>query len=574
MGALNRRQFLTSAVVGGAAVAATSMIGCAPAKPDEPSELSTTSSPNNDASILDKPWSFEIAPEPIADDTITQTIEADVIVVGAGTSGLCTAISAAEEGAHVALFAMGAGPIGRGGSNFAFHSSYRESLGLAPVDPYPYLQRHILGCAYDIDQAKWYKWCRNSEETMNWMIDIMAETGEYALNLEQVTHDACDDPAANEYQPIATHGWTGGSKPDLGVGDGQPVVVERLAQKAAELGVELHWNLRARQLVRGGTPNGTEGRVTAVIAEGDDGSLVKFEGSKAVVLATGDFSRNRDMVAKYAPQAYNWITNFDAGDDFDPEDGKVYGGLYEGDGQQMGLWIGAAWQKSYPNAAMAGTRFPGADDIGILLNSEGKRFMAETLAGTWATNAYQHLTGTTMYQIWDSAYAETGAPWPKRKTGYGAPLSTPEEMIGGWNEKVEKGEYVKADTLEEVIEQLGLPAETLAEVQRYNDFAHTGVDEDFYKWKGFLRPIEQGPFYGCAAEPLPTFLCLMGGLRTDANMRVCDSSDAPIPGLYNVGTMVGDAYASTYSLRLPGQNLGMNCICFGYLTGKFIMENE
>ena len=66
----------------------------------------------------------------------------------------------------------------------------------------------------------------------------------------------------------------------------------------------------------------------------------------------------------------------------------------------------------------------------------------------------------------------------------------------------------------------------------------------------------------------------MGGLRTDLNMRVCDAEDKPIPGLYNVGTMVGDAYGVTYSLRLPGQNLGMNCVCFGYLTGKYIVENE
>lgn len=560
---INRRQFLIEGTLGGAGIVAASLLSTIPSQKAQAVEA-----------VEAQPASFEIAPDPIADDQITNVVEADVIVVGAGTSGLCTAISAAEQGLKVALFAMGSGPVGRGGSNFAFHSTYRESLGMEPVEAYPFLQRHILGCAYDINQALWYKWYQNSEESINWLIDIMSESDEYSCHLEQIGHDACDDIMANEYCPIATHAWTSSANPDLGVGDGQPIVVEHLAKKAEELGVAISWNLRARQLVRGGAANGTSGRVDGVIAEAADGTYTKFVGTKAVVLATGDFSRNKEMVAKYAPQAYSWISNFDVAEDFDPEAGKVYGGLYEGDGQQMGLWVGAAWQKAYPNAAMAGTRFAGADDIGILLDSTGKRFMPETLAGTWATNAYQHLNGSTMYQIWDTAYAENAAPWPKRKTGYGDPFSTAEEMIETWDKKVEEGAYVKADTLEEVIAALGLPEETIDEIANYNTYAENGVDEEFFKYPGFLRTIKDGPFYGCAAAPTPTFLCLMGGLRTNTNLQVCEEDDTPIPGLYNVGTMVGDAYAATYSLRLPGQNLGMNCVCFGYLTGKYIAENE
>lgn len=517
-------------------------------------------------------WNFEIVPDPIADDQISEVKEADVIVVGAGTSGLCTAVSAAEEGLSVILFAMGAGPIGRGGSNFAFHSKYRESLGLEPIKPYPYLYQHMLGCTFDIDEDKWFKWYRNSETTMNWMIDIMAETGEYDINLEQVLHDNIDEEGAPEYTPLGTHGWF---LPDMpAVGDGQPLVTRRLAEKAAELGVQLDFGTRGLQLIRGGMPNGQEGRVEAIIARGPEGNLIKYVGTKAIVLATGDFSRDRDMVAKYAPQAYDWITNFDAGEDFDPEAGKVYGGLYEGDGQKMGLWIGAAWQKAFPNAAMAGTRFGGADDIGFIVNADGKRFMNESLCGTYATTQYKHVHGGMMYQIWDSAYAQTGAPWPKRKTGYLTPLMEPEEVTAGWDAKVEEGAYVKADTLEELVETLGLPESTLDEIERYNGYCEAGVDGDFFKRPEFLRSITVPPFYGVAAEPKVTFLCLMGGLRTDIDMRVCDADDQPIPGLYNVGTMVGDCYGNVYSLKLGGHNLGMNCICFGYLTGKFIAENE
>lgn len=571
---MSRKSFIkASAVAGGSAAMGAAFGGAISAHAEEASGEGGSTGALTADSVRGQKWAFEIPPQAIEESEISTTKEADVVVVGAGTSGLCAAISAAEEGLSVILFAMGAAPVGRGGSNFAFHSKYRESLGLEPINPSPYLYHHMLGCTFDIDEDKWFKWYQNSETTMNWLIDIMAETGEYDLNLEQYTHDYIDDELSPEYTPLGTHGWFLPDSP--AVGDGQPLVTRRLGEKAAELGVTLDYNTRAVQLVRGGVCNGTEGRVDAVVAIDPDGNYVKYVGSKAIVLATGDFSRDRDMVAKYAPQAYDWITNFDAGDDFDPEAGKIYGGLYTGDGQKMGLWVGAAWQKAYPNAAMAGTRFAGADDIGFLVNSKGKRFMNESLCGTYATNQYKHVFGKTVYEIWDTAYATAGDPWPKRKTGYLTPLMTPEEVIEDWETKVADGTYYKADTLEELIEQMGLPAETLEEIEKYNGYAQAGEDLEFFKRPEFLHTISEPPFYGAVADPSkPTFLCLMGGLRTDLDMRVCDADDNPIPGLYNVGTMVGDCYGNVYSLKLGGHNLGMNCICFGYLTGKFIAENE
>ena len=67
---------------------------------------------------------------------------------------------------------------------------------------------------------------------------------------------------------------------------------------------------------------------------------------------------------------------------------------------------------------------------------------------------------------------------------------------------------------------------------------------------------------------------MLGGLSTDPQMRVCDKEDNPIPGLYNVGTMVGDMFATNYTFMVEGANYGANCITFGYLTGKHIAENE
>ncbi len=578
---LSRRKFLQGALATGAvAASAGALAACSPSSSNSGSATSTSAgasgSPANEgltAESVKQKWAFEIAPEPISEDQITDTKEAEIIIVGAGTSGLCTAVAAAEAGADVIVFAMGSGPMARGGSNFAFHSKYRESLGLEPVKPDTFIQEHMGQNGFNIDQDKWYKWYQHSEETMNWLIDIMDEAGGYELWLEQVVHGAqLDDPTRMDWDPLATHGWIDDEMRRCG--DGQPFVVKELANRAESLGVEIYYNTTAQQLVRGGVPNGTEGRVDAVIATDPDGNYVKFVGTKAIVLATGDFSVDRDMMTRYCPQAAEFITNYDV-ENFNPEDGKVYGGLYTGMGQKMGLWVGAAWQKTFPNAAMASCSSPGADSMGCLLDYKGKRFYNESLTG--GSNFLQlafHSHKNKVFQIWDSAYGETGQPWPGTKTGYGMPFLTAEEKIAEWDDMVDGKNYVKADTIEEVIELLGLPEETIDEINKYNGFCATGVDTDFYKRADLLVPITTPPFYGAVGEMSPRVLTVLGGLRTDLDMKVCDANDDPIPGLYNVGTMIGDSYFGTYTFKIPGQNYGMNCITFGYLTGKYIAENE
>ncbi len=572
---INRREFLQGAAVGALGLAAVGNVtGCSSentsAKEDAVKDTANSYLTTETAT---KKWAFEIPPEPIADSAIKETKETEIVIVGAGTAGLCAANAAAEAGAKVILFAMGSAPIGRGGSNFAFHSKYRESLGLKPVEPYPYLYNQMATYSFNIDQNKWYKWYQHSEEVMNWLIDIMEKAGGYELFLEQIIHGASmDDPSLPEWDALATHGWINSEMRRCG--DGQPFVVQELAKRAESLGVELIYNMTAQQLVRGGVPNGTTGRVDAVIASDKDGNYTKFVGSKAIVLATGDFSADKDMMTKYAPQAVNFMTNY-ALEDHDPENGKVYGGLYKAMGQKMGLWVGAAWQKTFPNASMGIVFGPGADEMGCILGPDGKRFFNESLTfGSTFLQLAFHARQNKLFQIWDSGYAETGKPWPASKTGYTMPFLTAEDKIKAWDESVDKGSYVKADTIEEVINKLGLPGETIEEIKKYNGFCETGVDTDFYKRAGLLIPIKEGPFYGAAGDLRPIMHTVLGGLRTDINMKICDENDEPIPGLYNVGSMIGDSYAGAYTFKIPGQNYGMNCVTFGYLTGKHIAENE
>ena len=522
------------------------------------------------AEYTQKKWSFEIPPAPIADEEISETKEAEIIIVGAGTAGICTAISAAQAGASVIMFAMGSGPVGRGGSIFAVNSKYMEERGIAPLSPIE-MRYELKATGYDVDANKWFKWYRNSEEAMNWFIDLTEQT-DLVFRMERGNFgEHKGDPS---YCPLGTHTWQDVSATNCA--DGQPATVAALLKIAQDLGVETYFNTTAKQLVR---EDDNTGRVTAVIAQDADGNYIKFQGSKAIVLATGDFSRNYEMMHKYAPTAADYFWNYNA-EDFDPEKGKVYGGLYQGDGQKMGLWIGAAWQKGFPNAAMVGAfgsqgcRLAYDIPSGFVCDMEGNRFTTEMMTTGLMSKLKPHIKGNAFCHIWDTDYAASGAPWCLSKTWYEQELPTPEETIEKWEGLVESEFIIKGETLEELLEKMGLPVEdTMAQIERYNEMCDAGEDTDFFKPAEELHAIRTGPFYGSVANSLIA-LTVLGGLRTDINMKVCDADDNPIPGLYNVGTMVGDVFGGSYSFQFAGHNLGMTCVTFGYLTGKYIAENE
>jgi succinate dehydrogenase/fumarate reductase flavoprotein subunit len=358
----------------------------------------------------------------------------------------------------------------------------------------------------------------------------------------------------------------------------QPLFVKELARHFEELGGDIYYKNVAEQLVR---EDDNSGRVSAVICKREDGSYAKYVGAKAVVLATGDFSADRDMMHRYAPETADFVTDevYDGEPDYDR--GFRYGGLFKGQGQKMGLWAGAAWQKSFPNCTMGAYWGPGprnlyANHYGLLLDRDGQRYMNEYCIGPLASQQVLLLPEKKSYAIWDSGYArleEVSGNWNNDSMVSGDSEAVAQAVIASWDESAETGTYVKADTLEEVISKLGLPAEAIDTVKRYNALAAGGEDLDFHKDPAHLHEIKQGPFYGHMTDEFG-FLTVLGGLNTNVNMQVCDADDQPIPGLYNVGTMVGDLYSGTYTFQVEGANYGMACVTFGYLTGKYIVANE
>lgn len=572
----SRRDFLKFGAVGAAgAAAAAGLAGCAaPASKEGDASASASGVVESSDAVLKlkdgmPKWSFMIPPEPIADDRIVETVENDIIVVGGGMSGFTTAVSAAENGAKVTLFSAASAPISRGGSNYARNSKVMEELGIEPFDPVPFYYHEMRAASFAVDQRKWMRGYNNSEEAMNWMIDIAREAGLEVI----MERDNTFDMGPNYAHAFSTEGDS------TMVSTGQQGAVEALEAKAKEYGVQIIYDTKAEQLIR---EDGESGRVTGVVASKMNGEgYVKFVARKVVVLATGDFSNDKEMLAAYCPQVLP-LVGYEQGE-IDYNTSFNLTGIYGGDGQKMGLWAGAAWQHAYPAAPMmqgawGGSHEPCGFHMGLNVNDNTERYQREDISAPYSSNHLLSQPNNEAWGIWTANYPQAildkGHEWYTFGMDYTLPALTPDELVAMWDEGAKDGSYCKADTLDDLASQLGLDAEKLkAVVARYNELCDKGVDEDFYKNPDFLVRIDEaGPFY--AARNYAMFMTVMGGLRTSVNMEVCDANDEPIPGLFNVGAMVGDMYANTYNFAIPGNSYGINCLTFGYLLGRDLAEGK
>ncbi len=569
---VSRRSFLAGAAAAGAMGALTAGVAMADSVPPEDAmdkakavgtSTDTHGIPATDEYVIDitkgvPKWDFEIAPEPIADDQIAETIEDDIIVIGAGMSGMCVAAAAAEQGAGVTLFAASSQPISRGGSNFSAYNKVIEEYGIERLDPVSFFYRELKAASFSVDMQMWMRGYNNSEEAFNWLIDIVRDK-DVEVFLER---DNINDGGPDYAIAFGAKGDDSGS-----ASTGQQNAVEAMEAYALENGATIMYDIVAKQLVR---EDNNTGRVTGVIAQKADGSYVRFCG-KHIVMATGGFCANKGMVAKYIPQVIQLVGTDPV--DVDYNTGFALTGIYPGDGQQMGLWVGASWQHCTTapimQGAWSGSNEPLSFHQGLNVNTRTERYQREDISSPYSANQLLSQPGHVAYGIWTANFAQevidAGHDWYFFNTRYDVPAASADDMVALWDAG---GSYYKADTLEELAEQLGLDAQKLKEVvARYNELVDLGEDLDFHKNPDYLIKInEEGPFY--AAQNFPMFMSTVGGLNTNVNMQVCDGNDDAIPGLYNVGQMTGNMYANNYNFAIPGNCYGINCITYGYLLGR------
>jgi fumarate reductase flavoprotein subunit len=333
-------------------------------------------------------------------------------------------------------------------------------------------------------------------------------------------------------------------------------LLKMIERKARERGANFHYRTAVEQLIR----DSATGRVTGVIARRPDGSYVKFVAKKAVVLCTGDYGGNKEMV--------NAWCSFANHADFCM---YVPVGQNTGDGHKMGLWAGAALQKA-PHFAMMHpvTGGPLAHLPFLYVNKLGERYGNEDMPFTEICNARIMQPGNVAWTIYDSNYRTYAANMPANG-GLATPLIYP-----GLEADIAKAIAAKmgytGNSIEELAQAMNIPSQKFSNtVKRYNELVAKGVDDDFGKRSSNLTPIQKAPFYAmnCSAPLVVT----LGGLNVSPQMEVLDGKDDPIPGLYAIGNVAGNFFGNDYTSICLGISHG-RCLTFGRLLGQALSEGR
>jgi fumarate reductase flavoprotein subunit len=474
--------------------------------------------------IPDRKYSFETPPDPIPASDINETVATEVVVVGGGISGMGAALSAAEAGARVILVEKTATFKARGGDNGFIGSRLQKKLGIA-IDQDEVILNLMKYGANKPDQRLLRLWADRGSETIDWLMD-MTEAAGIEMTIKQFPPPAAFNPA-DEYYPsyLASHQCR------------QRDLVKCLMDNAIKKGVNIRFNTRARQLVKN-----EKGRVIGIIAQKADGSYVQFNADKAVVLCTGDYGYNAEMMAKYCPQAAYLASKLTTS---------------TGDGHQMAMWAGAVMELA-PHAPMThGFAGPLGNSAFLQVNLKGERFHNEDVPGQSYTNAIEHQPGRTAWQVFDSKYPEE---LPYMGIGHGKINKATDEIKEFVNRIA-----LKANTIEEVGKKMGVPIETFkATVQRHNELARVGKDLDFGKRSDRLTTLDKPPYY--AGKGGYELLVVMGGLNVNTRLQPLDKDWEVIPGLYVGGNVVGNRFAVDYPLIVPGISHGM-ALVFGRIAG-------
>ena len=508
--------------------------------------------------------SFMDAPEAIPADKIGTVLDCDVAVVGLGVAGVCATRAAAEEGMKVVAIEKCSTVNGRSSQFSFFNCEKSRELGVEDIDANELVNELMNQMSHRANPAILKKWADNCGEAITWYGNGY-EGIQWIPIGEKPPEDAVyASPMAPmpEYQPGVDHerifSGTLNFRPK-----GHTPVLEANFQRALDSGnVEAFFDCPARQLLRD-----ESGRVTGVIFQNlHDESYTQVNAAKGVILASGGFGHNESMMAYYLPWIQDIMDKYKvtyAHTDINANFANM------GDGQQMGMWIGAQMEPG-PLGSMAHGDFGKlGPDAFLQLNAQGIRFHNEDQTNDHYGAQFVRQP-TPIYMVFDSHWAEQ---LPLMQGGLGSVRSANQNLI----DTIDEWTSAKGDSIEELAANLGLSGEAydnfVAAVERYNELCEKGVDEDFGKCAQRLFPVKDGPFYAITDEGSLRFLVTLGGLCTNPNAQVLDNDYRVIPGLYAIGNVQGGRFVGDYPTTIAGASHSMACT-YGYLTGKFIAKAE
>ena len=482
---------------------------------------------------------FECSPVELAPVTeFAAEYTYDVVVVGAGTGGVPAALSAVEEGATACCLQKESAPISQGGSSTGIMLDLSDEQGVKN-----HMQGFIADCHWRADRGLAQFYYDHSGETIRWMEVRSMEAGfpPYAIAETPITFDdgtVCVK-RCNRFGP----------KPYT-----NNELINALAKLAAERGVDFYFETPGVQLIVD-----ESGACTGVVGKNADGEYIRFNATRGVVLSTGDYQNNQSLVERYCPD----VKGFDR---------KQYNKT--GDGILMSMTVGAGMVPVGHSHMMhdfdSGTMY---NEPFLTVDEDGRRFMNEDAEFEQLNNELRSHARPGWYsQIFDANYFDQATEWGGKPT----PVEKLEVYMPEveMDRSVESGagviEYLidthRADTLEELAEKLGIPGDALvASVERYNELAAAGFDEDFGKRPCYLKPIDTPPFYGIHKHIRVSALC--AGVTVNENYQVTKVDGTVIPNLWATGFGAGQLCGlPDWSMYTGGMSAG-HCMTSGRYCG-------
>jgi fumarate reductase flavoprotein subunit len=478
----------------------------------------------------------------------TGNLQADVVVISAGTAGLAAAVTAAENGASVIAFEKaatvgGSGNLARG--PLAIESKLQRLRKIA-ITREEAFKIHMDYTHWRVDARLVKAYYDKSASTIDW--------------LEKMGVEFIDVQNHNYGFNFTWHIIKGPLVPREIPGTGV-VMMKILGNMARELGVKILLRTPVKKILKEG------GRIAGVIAEDENGEEIRAK-AKAVIVATGGFGDNPEMVKKYTGR--------------DIQRGRSRG--LTGDGILM------AWEAGAASTEMIMHGVPGTGGVQklihvsftlsqpcLVVNLSGERFMNEEILQTtpFGGNAIARQRNGCSFIIFDedtkNYYMEEGLDFPP-----GILVADPGSAYKIYNFDAEfqqaldqgvEGIFM-ADSLEELAGKTGIRLDTLLEtVAEYNKACATGRDELFHKNPRYLRPVKHPKFYAAKLSTHGTFGSL-GGIKINYKTEVLDKDFEVIPGLYAAGSDANSIYGDTYIFILPGNTLG-----FALNSGRIAGEN-
>ena len=520
------------------------------------------------------------APE-IAEADIKEELETEVLVVGCGTGGWIATMTAAEEGAKVLVLEKREAPTGIREDIGAINSKLQlASFAQYPefkIDKIEALQEIVRYAGGYVDSDLIKVWIDNSGELVDWLTNLMESTGDWYMSLEggvgDLDHPERDKAFASGHSPHKTK-----------QGQEKNVSTSSTFMDFCDATGNVDWRFQTA-LVK--LEQDENGKVTGVIAKDEaNDCYVRVKVSKGVIMATGGYATNTDMMLALQPQTMKMKANVPIGSTAD------------GSGIKAMLWAGAELDPTHASMMFnrcsvlpdetAGYKTNGkwywfGEQPFLKVNLNGQRFCNESGPYEFMLHSMYMQPNHTYVDIFDAnnkqyceQFDEVGC-CRLFKFPNGAESNMPYDYVWGQmtegdNSHLALGYLQKADTIEELAEKLNIPADELAKtVARYNVLCAKGVDEDYGKSAHRMTPVDTAPFYGirtCAWH-----LTTLNGCRINTDMQVIREDGTPIEGLYATGDCSGGFFSQTYPNLFTGLACGRT-MTFGRRAAKIVAKKK